>query len=188
VDLPGSAAATPIVWANHLFLSGVDTAKDVTQAMAFDRTRGKLLWSHDISKGIRKDYRSNFASASPVTDGKAVIFFYGNGDLVAFDFDGHRLWSRDLQKDYGHSRSSTGPWVAAPCSTTASCMFRCCSTIRPRRIKARRRTGRSRICWRSIRRQARRSGGIFGCRKPWVRLRRPMLRRSLRSITVENSC
>ena len=53
-DLPGSAAATPIVWANHLFLSGVDTAKDVTQAMAFDRTSGKLLWSHDTSKGIPK--------------------------------------------------------------------------------------------------------------------------------------
>lgn len=100
-DLPGSAAATPIVWANHLFLSGVDTAKDVTQAMAFDRTSGKLLWSHDTSKGIRKEHRSNFASASPVTDGKVVIFFYGNGDLVAFDFDSHRLWSRNLQKDYG---------------------------------------------------------------------------------------
>lgn len=100
-DLPGSAGATPIVWANHLFLSGVDTAKDVTQAMAFDRTSGKLLWSHDISKGIRKDHRSNFASASPVTDGKVIIFFYGNGDLVAFDFDGNRVWSRNLQKDYG---------------------------------------------------------------------------------------
>lgn len=48
-----------------------------------------------------KEHRSNFASASPVTDGKVVIFFYGNGDLVAFDFDSHRLWSRNLQKDYG---------------------------------------------------------------------------------------
>jgi outer membrane protein assembly factor BamB len=100
-DLPGSAAATPIVWANHLFLSGVDTAKDVTQAAAFDRSSGKLLWSHDISKGIRKDQRSTFASASPVTDGKIVVFFYSNGDLVAFDFGGRRLWSRNLQKDYG---------------------------------------------------------------------------------------
>jgi outer membrane protein assembly factor BamB len=100
-DLPGSAAATPIVWENHLFLSGVDTAKNVTQAMALDRTSGKLLWSHDISTGIRKDQRSNFAAASPVTDGKVVVFFYGNGDLVAFDFAGNRLWSRNLQKDYG---------------------------------------------------------------------------------------
>ena len=100
-DLPGSAASTPIVWANHLFLSGVATSKDVTQAMAFDRTSGKLLWIHDISKGIRKDHRSNFASGSPVTDGNVVVFFYGNGDLVAFDFDGNRLWSRNLQKDYG---------------------------------------------------------------------------------------
>jgi outer membrane protein assembly factor BamB len=100
-DLPGSAAATPVVWGNHLFLAGVDTAKDVTQAMCFDRVSGKLLWSKDISKGIRKDHRSNFASGSPVTDGKLVVFFYGNGDLVGFDFAGNQLWARNLQNEYG---------------------------------------------------------------------------------------
>jgi outer membrane protein assembly factor BamB len=30
-----------------------------------------------------------------------VIFFYSTGDLVAFDLDGRRLWSRNIQTDYG---------------------------------------------------------------------------------------
>ena len=36
-----------------------------------------------------------------MTDGKEVVFFYGNGDLVAFDFSGKKLWARNLQRDYG---------------------------------------------------------------------------------------
>src|SRR5206468_3658760 len=38
---------------------------------------------------------------SPATDGQRVIFFYGNGDLVAYDVDGKQLWKRNIQKEYG---------------------------------------------------------------------------------------
>jgi outer membrane protein assembly factor BamB len=100
-DLPGAAASTPIIWEDRVFLSGVDSANDMLQAMCFDRRDGKLLWKHDVAKGIRKDYRSNFAAASPVTDGKLVVFFFGNGDLVCYDMQGQRQWARNLQEDYG---------------------------------------------------------------------------------------
>ena len=71
------------------------------QAMCFDRVSGKLLWSHDVAKGVRQDSRSNKASSSPATDGKLVVFFYGSGDLVCFDLDGGRRWARNIQQDYG---------------------------------------------------------------------------------------
>ena len=100
-DLPGEAASTPIVWDHRIFLSGVDAARDTLVAMAFDRTSGKLLWSRDVAKGVRRDHRSNYASSSPVTDGTLVIFLYGNGDLVCFDFDGGRRWARNLERDLG---------------------------------------------------------------------------------------
>ena len=100
-DLAGAAAATPIVWEDRLFLSGVDQARDTLQAMCFDRTSGKLLWRHDVGKGIRRDSGSNYASASPVTDGKLAIFLYGNGELVCFDVAGAPRWARNIQKDYG---------------------------------------------------------------------------------------
>lgn len=100
-ELPGAAAATPIVCQQRVLLSGVDAANNALQASCFDRVSGKLLWKLDVAQGISKDQRSNFASASPVTDGKMAVFFFGNGDLVCFDLDGERRWARNLQKDYG---------------------------------------------------------------------------------------
>jgi len=100
-DLPGAAASTPIVCGDCVFLAGVDAAKDTLQAMCFDRRSGKLLWRHDVAEGTQKDNRSNYASPSPVADGKRAIFFYGNGDLVCFDLDGSTRWKRNIQKDYG---------------------------------------------------------------------------------------
>ena len=47
------------------------------------------------------DKSQNFASPSPATDGRRVVVHFGNGDLAAYDFDGGRLWRRNLQKDYG---------------------------------------------------------------------------------------
>ncbi len=100
-DLPGGAAATPIVCGDCVFLAGVDAAKDTLQAICFDRRSGKLLWQHDVAEGTQKDNRSNYASSSPVADGKLVVFFYGNGDLVCFNLDGSTRWRRNIQKDYG---------------------------------------------------------------------------------------
>ena len=101
VALPGAAASTPIVCGDRVFLSGVDAEKDIVVAMCFDRAKGRLLWRHDLAEGTKRDDRSNFASPSPVTDGDRVIFFYANGDLISYDFDGKREWARNIKKDYG---------------------------------------------------------------------------------------
>ncbi|MBN2473660.1 MAG: PQQ-binding-like beta-propeller repeat protein [Pirellulales bacterium] len=100
-ELPGCAAATPIISGDWVFLSGIDAERNVLQAMCFGRTDGMLRWRHDVAEGTRKDYRSTLAAPSPVTDGKLAVFFYSNGDLVCFDLDGKRLWGRNIQEDYG---------------------------------------------------------------------------------------
>jgi len=100
-DLPGAGAATPIVWEDHIFISSTDPERDALIAMCFDGQTGRLLWQHDVATGIRRDTRSTFASSSPATDGKRVVFFYGNGPLVAYDFAGKLLWSRNIQKELG---------------------------------------------------------------------------------------
>ena len=100
-ELPGPAAATPVISGDRVYVSGVDAEKETLQAASYDRATGKLLWRHDVGHGIQKDRRSNFAAPSPVTDGRLVVFFYSNGDLMAFRPDGTRLWDRNLQKDFG---------------------------------------------------------------------------------------
>ncbi len=101
VELPGSSAATPIISKGRIFLSGVDADKKVLLATCFDRKNGKVLWRHEVAEGINQDKRSTFAAASAVTDGEIVVFFYANGDMVCYDFDGERKWARNIQKDYG---------------------------------------------------------------------------------------
>jgi outer membrane protein assembly factor BamB len=99
--LAGAAASTPIVWEGRVFLSGVDQVRDQLQAMCFDRVTGRLLWSRDVARGTRRDHRSNYASNSPVTDGTRVVFFFGTGDLVCYDFEGKSLWARNLERELG---------------------------------------------------------------------------------------
>jgi len=101
VDLAGSSAATPIIQGSRVFLSGVDKDRDMLLAMCLDRTNGKLLWQHDIAKEIGRDRRSTYAAGSAVTDGKLVVFLYGNGDLVCYEVNGRRKWARNIQDDYG---------------------------------------------------------------------------------------
>ncbi len=99
--LPGPSAATPIVWGDTVFVPTADATNKTLLAMAIDRKSGKVLWREKVAEGIRRDEKSNLASPSPATDDQLVIFFYGNGDLVAFDFAGKKLWSRNIEKDYG---------------------------------------------------------------------------------------
>jgi outer membrane protein assembly factor BamB len=99
--LPGVAASTPVIWQDRVLLTGTDSARDMLQAMCVSRKTGQILWQHDVAQGISRDYRSNFASGSPVTDGQTAIFFFGSGELVAYDLDGRSRWTRNLEDDYG---------------------------------------------------------------------------------------
>jgi outer membrane protein assembly factor BamB len=99
--LPGPSAATPVIWNDRVFVSSGDKTARTLKAICLDRQSGRVLWQHQVADVYARDDRSNYASPSPVTDGKIVVFFYGNGDLVTFDLAGKELWRRNLQKDYG---------------------------------------------------------------------------------------
>lgn len=117
LDLPGAAGATPIILGDRIFVSTVDEKNQKLLAICVDRKSGKVLWERDAGSGHRSYGEgsaislegdspmggpySNYASPSPVTDGKVVVFFYGNGDLIGFDLEGKKLWSRNIQKEHG---------------------------------------------------------------------------------------
>lgn len=109
-DMPGPGAGTPIVMGDRVFVTAADFDKMQLAAMCYDRETGKQLWRHDVHSGyklegvgnaLQNSNRTNYASPSPVTDGKLVVFFYGNGDLVAFTVEGKKLWAKNLQAEYG---------------------------------------------------------------------------------------
>ncbi|MDP3072308.1 MAG: PQQ-binding-like beta-propeller repeat protein [Opitutaceae bacterium] len=96
VELPGASAATPVIWGDRVFATAADAKNGQQAALCLDRRTGKQLWRADISEFTTDGQYSNSCSPSPVTDGKVVVFFFGTGDLVAFDVAGKKLWARNL--------------------------------------------------------------------------------------------
>ena len=108
--LPGPGASTPIVVGDSVFLTSVDPEAGSLLAIALDAKTGAEKWVDIAGSGyqpggkgsaIGLHNRSNYASPSAVSDGTHVVFFFGNGDLVAYELDGDRVWDRNLQEDFG---------------------------------------------------------------------------------------
>lgn len=114
--LPGEGASTPCIWENSIFVTTQDGDKLI--AARIDLLSGKLIWEKQLSsgdairdalKGKPGDQRRrqkfhklhNLASPSPVTDGKNVVFLFGNGDILCTNFQGDILWRKNLQKEHG---------------------------------------------------------------------------------------
>ena len=100
-DLPGVAASTPVVWGDSVFVTSTNEKEQKLLGICLDRKTGAVRWQKEIGKGFRQDDRSTYAGPSPVTDGERVVFFFGTGDLAAFDFSGKELWTRQIQTEYG---------------------------------------------------------------------------------------
>jgi outer membrane protein assembly factor BamB len=52
--------------------------------------------------------KHNLATPTPVTDGRRVFAWFGNGQLVALDMDGRPVWARHLGRDYAPFRTTWG--------------------------------------------------------------------------------
>jgi len=67
--------------------------------LCLDRKTGKALWQKVAREevpheGHHKDH--GFASASPATDGKHLVAYFGSRGLYCFDFDGNLKWEKDF--------------------------------------------------------------------------------------------
>ncbi len=117
-ELLGPSAATPIVWGDRIFLTALESETQNLLALALDRATGEIVWGHECGNGVLPSPRSRgrentLAACSPVTDGEVVCFLFGSGDLVAFDFAGATLWTRNLVQEYGRFAIQWG-YAASP--------------------------------------------------------------------------
>jgi hypothetical protein len=124
-DMPGPAASTPVISGNYVFVSSTDQAKKNLLALAYDLKSGKELWRHVVGQGLKQDDRSNYAGASPVSDGKHVVFFYGTGDLAVFTVAGKPVWKKKISRRNTESFIFCGHSPPAPSCTgkRSSCRF-----------------------------------------------------------------
>ena len=100
-DMPGPSAATPAIYNDRVFVSALHARTKDLLALGLDRKTGKILWQEIVGSGFGGDEKSSKSSPSPIADEQRVYFYFGSGDLAAFDHGGKLLWSRNIQYDYG---------------------------------------------------------------------------------------
>lgn len=118
--IPGLAHASPIVWGDTVFVTsaigsrgtatfkpglyGDGDASDDRSAhrwvlYAIDKRTGKIRWERVAAQGEPRNKRhikSTYASASPATDGRIVVAWFGSQGIHAYDLDGGLRWSVDI--------------------------------------------------------------------------------------------
>jgi len=111
VPLPGHNS--PVIWNDHVFLTGANKQKN--QVYCFDAVSGELLWQADLKvpsavAGEALDMYEDTGYAAPTvaTDGSRVCAIFPTGDVGCFDFEGKKLWARNLgtpDSAYGYASS-----------------------------------------------------------------------------------
>jgi outer membrane protein assembly factor BamB len=118
--IPGLAHSSPVVWGDRVFVTtAISSRKDATfkpglygeatasedvtvhkwNVIALDKRTGRVLWERTAYEGPPKEKRhikATYANATPATDGKYVVAFFGSQGVYAYDLEGNLKWKRDL--------------------------------------------------------------------------------------------
>lgn len=113
VEIPLQGYNSPIIWEDKIFVSGANSAQ--REVYCIDRNTGNILWTGEVkniegSPASSPEVTEDTGQAAPslTTDGRRVYAIFANGDIIAFDMDGNRVWARNLgdpENHYGHSSS-----------------------------------------------------------------------------------
>jgi outer membrane protein assembly factor BamB len=140
VSIPGMGHSSPIIWNDRAFVTtavpergrpsvktgdvkqaGIDSADDVVahtwRLVAIETATGKIVWDREVLKRVprvKRHVKASHASATPVTNGRAIVALFGSEGLFCFDMDGKPKWSVDLGvMDVGLVDDPTYQWGPA---------------------------------------------------------------------------
>ena len=113
IPLPDRGNSTPIVWGDSVFITQAVQKDNRRTLMCFDRTDGRLRWQSGVTYADAEPTNSQnpYCSASPATDGRHVVAYFGSAGLYCYDFAGRELWHRDLGKVDSWQGSGSSPII-----------------------------------------------------------------------------
>ena len=135
--IPGLAHSSPIVSNGRVYLTtaiaasgessvrtgdaGIDPADDmvshVWRLLALDARTGAVLWDRTVHTGVprlKRHVKASHSSATPVTNGRAIVALLGSEGLFCFEMDGTLRWRQDLGvMDVGLVDDPTYQWGPA---------------------------------------------------------------------------
>ena len=118
--IPGLAHSSPVVWGDRVFVTSAisskpnasfkpglygdgdasdDRSRQKWMIYAIDARTGKVAWERvafEGEPGNKRHIKSTYASASPATDGRIVVAWFGSQGVYAYDVNGRPLWKVDL--------------------------------------------------------------------------------------------
>ncbi|HEU4507233.1 MAG TPA: PQQ-binding-like beta-propeller repeat protein [Pyrinomonadaceae bacterium] len=136
--IPGLAHSSPIVWSNQIYVTSAistdpkasfrpglygdgDASKDRSHhrwvLYAIDKRTGKIRWERTAYEGEpleKRHIKATYANATPATDGRIVVAWFGSQGVHAYDVRGNFLWKVDLGRvDMGAYDLPTYEWGPA---------------------------------------------------------------------------
>lgn len=118
--IPGLAHSSPVVWGDRVFVTSAissrpnatfkrglygdgDASDDRSHhkwvLYAIDKRTGRIVWQRvafEGEPGNKRHIKSTYASASPATDGRVVVAWFGSQGVYAYDVNGTPLWNVSL--------------------------------------------------------------------------------------------
>ena len=118
--IPGLAHSSPIVWGDRIYLTTAisadpntvlqfplvgsldertDVSKHQFRLLAIEKDTGKIVWDKLAYEGephVSRHPHNSYAAATPATDGKHIVAFFGSEGLYAFDLNGKLLWKQEV--------------------------------------------------------------------------------------------
>ena len=118
--IPGLAHSSPVVWGDRIFVTSAvssrgnatfkpglygdgdaseDRSRHKWMVYAIDKRTGKVVWERAAAEEEPRNKRhikSTYASASPATDGRIVVAWFGSQGVFAFDVNGNPVWKVDV--------------------------------------------------------------------------------------------
>ena len=133
--VPGLAHSCPVIWGDRVFLTtavsqqpdpqlkvglygDIGSVDENTphrwQVLCLDKRTGEVMWKKTAREGvptIKRHPKATHANATPATDGKHVVAFFGSEGLYCFDMAGKLRWKKDLGRlDSGYFRVPEAQW------------------------------------------------------------------------------
>lgn len=113
-EVPWSPSS-PCVWGERIFLTTF--AEGQLQTRCYDRRSGQLLWTRGVKPEKLEPFHKTEASpaaATPATDGRHVVSYFGSLGLICHDPEGKELWRHALPVALsgGSFGSGTSPVIA----------------------------------------------------------------------------
>ncbi len=96
IDVPWSPSS-PCVWGDRIFLSTFSESQ--LQTRCYSTSNGKLLWLNSVTPVRFEVFHSTDgspAAATPATDGRRVVSYFGSYGLICYDYKGNEVWRHPL--------------------------------------------------------------------------------------------